>query len=156
MVSQELIRQTAVLAAARRAAAASNATLRAAREQFDKDNATLIEQARADQTIADLEEQVVRKMASIYYDATQIKQLSPGLEIAVGTDYTIDEAAGLAWAKEKDLCLIPAKLDLAAVKKLATVQPLPFVTTAPKITVRIATDLDKALAKVDATTAALV
>ncbi len=46
--------------------------------------------------------------------------------------YAIDAEAGLAWAREKHLCLIPEALDVTAVKKLATVQALPFVPQVAK------------------------
>jgi hypothetical protein len=146
MAIQELVRQTTILAAARRALEASAATVRAARVQFETDNAALLEQLKADQQAVVLEEEVTRKLASIYYATTLEKKLSPGVEIAVGTEYTIDVDAGLKWALEKQMCLIPAQLDVGAVKKIASVSTLPFVTTSPKVTVRIATDLDKALA----------
>ena len=58
-------------------------------------------------------------------------------------EYAINEVSGLAWATEKQLCLIPAKLDVAAIKKLATVTPLPFVMVSEVPKVTIATDLSK-------------
>ena len=87
----------------------------------------------------------VRALATTIHAASGEKKVSAGVDVIVAHDYIIDEPAGLAWAREKQMCLVPESLDIKAVKKLATVQELPFVRREDKPQVRIATDLPKAL-----------
>jgi hypothetical protein len=87
----------------------------------------------------------VRGLALLAYERTQSKAPAPGVSVVVGKEYDIDEAAGLVWAKATGMCLIPAKLDTKAAQKMAAVTEVPFVTVIEKASVRIATDLTKAL-----------
>lgn len=124
-------------------AALAAAKLKAAREAFDREHTPLIEFVRHTAEAAATAETALRAVALERYDITKEKRPAPGIEIKLFREYVIDEEAGLVWAKAKDLCLIPAKLDVAAIKKLATVQPLPFVLIDEVPRVQIATDLSK-------------
>ena len=117
--------------------------LKARREAFDRENAALIANLRDDAEAVATAETALKAVALERYDITKEKRPAPGIEIKIYREYLIDEAAGLAWATEKQLCLIPARLDVAAIKKLATVQPLSFVLVDEVPRVTIATDLSK-------------
>jgi hypothetical protein len=121
----------------------SHGLLKEAYEAFQKDNARLIEDAKVHAAAVTSAETALKAVAAEEYATTKERKPAPGIEIKLFKEYAIDEAAGLAWATEKQLCLIPAKLDVAAIKKLATVQPLPFVKIAEVPKVTIATDLSK-------------
>lgn len=138
-----LLERIIQLADLRKRAARSREQLRLRTEEFQRANAGLIATDREYAAAVDSAEVALRAVAVDEYRRTKERKPAPGLEIKLFKEYAIDEVAGLAWAKEKDLCLIPATLDLAAIKKLATVQPLAFVriSEVPKVT--IATDLSK-------------
>ena len=121
----------------------SSELLKVAQEEFHKTNARLIQDAKVHAAAVDSAEVALRAVAVQEYEHTKEKKPAPGVEIKLYKEYVIDEVAGLAWAQQKELCLIPAKLDLAAIKKLATVQPLPFVLIDEVPRVTIATDLSK-------------
>ena len=121
----------------------SRGLLRDATEEFHKNNARLIQDAKVHAEAVAASETALKAVALERYDITKDKKPAPGVEIKLFKEYLIDEAAGLAWAQEKQLCLIPAKLDVAAIKKLATVQPLPFVLIDEVPRAMIASDLSK-------------
>jgi len=145
-----LLERVIELADLRARAAKSREQLRVRYEEFNRANAGLIENVKEQASAVDSAEVALRAVALERYDITKDKKPAPGVEIKMFKEYTIDEEAGLAWAKEKQLCLIPAKLDVAAIKKLATVQPLPFVLVdeVPKVT--LAVDLSKLDLKTEA------
>jgi len=146
MSAATLTERVRELAALRAEAQASVAALKARREAFDLENAALIQLSK-DSAFKALEaETALKAVAAEEFERTGVKKPAPGVEIKLFKDYTINEEQALTWAKEKDLCLIPAKLDVAAIKKLATVQALPFVLVEDLPKVQIATDLEKALA----------
>jgi hypothetical protein len=146
MSATEVLHFATQLATARREFSASSAELRRRREQFDADNADIIRKVKEDQVRVDLLDRTVRSAAEDDYHARHENHPCAGIEIAISNEYAIDEAAGLVWAQQHDLCLIPQQLDVAAVKKLARVQRLPFVVVTERPLVRVASDLDKALA----------
>ena len=129
------------LALARQQLAATNATVAAAQAAFEAANAELLARAKAEALAAENADAVVRTLALKEYERLGVKKLVAGVEIAIAKTYAIDETAGLAWAREKQMCLVPESLDVKAVKKLATVQPLPFVIVTETPSVRIASDL---------------
>lgn len=138
-----LVARVVELANLRNRAAQSREQLRLRYEEFNRANAGLIENVKEYVAAVDVAEVALRAVAQDEYNRTKEKKPAPGVEIKLFKEYAIDETAGLAWAKEKDLCLIPAKLDVAAIKKLATVQPLPFVVVSEVPKVTIAVDLSK-------------
>ena len=127
----------------RAGAAIWTAKLKARHEDFDRENAQLIQFVRETAVEVDAAETALKAVALQVHENTGTKKPAPGVEIKMFKEYAIDEVAGLAWATEKQLCLIPARLDLAAIKKLATVTPLPFVLIAEVPKATIATDLSK-------------
>ncbi len=133
------------LAAAREEVAQRKAAIDAKRKAFEL---TIAEESSVYAfrvaTVSVLDAQA-RALAVLAYDASKNKTPCPGLSIIGKKHYAIDEVAGLAWAREKEMCLIPESLDVKAVQKLATVQPLPFVTVTEVPEVRIASDLLAAL-----------
>jgi hypothetical protein len=143
LITPTLISRVLELRDLRTRAARHAENLRLRTEAFKRDNAGLIESVKEHVTAVDAAEVALRAVATAEYERTKERKPAPGLEIKLFTQYAIDEVAGLAWAKEKDLCLIPAKLDVGAIKKLATVQSLSFVTITELLKVQIATDLSK-------------
>lgn len=91
------------------------------------------------------EESAVRGMALVEYEMTGDKKPAVGVSVVLTKKFAIDDVAGLKWAKDHGMCLIPEALDVKAVQKMATVTPLPFVTVTEEPSVRIASDLTKAL-----------
>jgi len=132
------------------------------REELAQRMADIAEKRKAfDATIADqmaaiegtkrrleAEEAEVRGLALIVAEQTGNKKPAPGVEVVTTKQYDVDEAAAYTWAKASHMCLIPESVDLKAVKKIATVQSLHFVTVSEVPSVRLATDLTKALASV--------
>lgn len=138
-----LLERVIQLADLRDRAARSHALLQLRTEEFQRANAGLIENLKERSAAADAAEIALRAVAAEEYERTKERKPAPGIEIKLYKQYAINEVAGLAWAKEKDLCLIPASLDVAAIKKLATVQALSFVMVSEVPKVTIATDLSK-------------
>jgi hypothetical protein len=127
----------------RAAAAIAAAALKARREEFDRENTPLILFVRQTAEAVAASETALKAVALERYDITKDKKPAPGIEIKLFKEYVIDEVAAFAWAQLKELCLIPARLDVPAIKKLATVTPLPFVLIDEVPRVTIATDLSK-------------
>jgi hypothetical protein len=127
----------------RAGARAAASMLKARREEFDLAHKDLILFAHETAAAVDMAETAVKAIALSLHASVGTKKPAPGVEIKMFKEYAIDEDAGLKWATEKQLCLIPAKLDIPAIKKLATVQPLPFVLIDEVPRATIATDLSK-------------
>lgn len=151
-----LVDRVRQLAQERAALATDKMLYDAAFAEFSAKSAPLFASMRAKEAAVKASELSVRALAVAEYQTTENKNPAPGIQIKVGTDYIVDEAAALVWAREKKMCLIPESLDVAAIKKLATVQELPFVTAMPSPAATIAKDLDKALADVPAEQAVTV
>lgn len=142
-----LIERVKELAALRERAADSAFRIKIVRECFEREHADLIASVRETAAIVAAAETALRAVALERYDITKERRPAPGVEIRLFKSYEIDESAGLEWAKEKSICLIPERLDVAAVKKMATVVPLPFVVVDEEPRVMIASDLGLVLAE---------
>lgn len=119
--------------------------VREAREQFEKSIAEdLLAVARAKAAV-EAEEASVRGMALVEFANTQDAKPATGVSVVQSKRFTVDEVEGFKWAKAHGLCLIPESLDVKAAQKMASVTPLPFVTVTLEPSVRIATDLFKAI-----------
>lgn len=96
--------------------------------------------------IAELEASIAAiALARFAADPDKVKAIVPGVSIK---EFTITEwpvAEAEAWAREKDVFIIPAAFDVAAFKKAAPTLGLPFVTERIQPKVQIATDLVKVL-----------
>lgn len=146
-----LLERVRVLAAQRAAAAQLAALLKAEQEAFDAKHADLIAGIQQACAAVNDSELMVRTLAVDAYNANpDDKAPAPGIGIRVTKNYTVDEKAGLVWAKQAGMCLIPESLDVKAVKKIAAATPLAFVTVTEEASATIATDLEKALADVPA------
>ncbi len=131
--------------AAREAAATLRASVAAAREQFNTQNAPLLEAAIKAQTEqADLETQL-REAAEAAYGETGDKRPGPGVSIRLITRPSYEPADALAWAKEHDLFLAP---DAKTFEAFARKSPaaVPFVLQVTMAQATIASDLRKVLA----------
>lgn len=137
------------LADARRERAAAAAVMAKHRTEstllFEKDFAEPLAREEAAYRAVNSAEQALRGFALAYYGLTRDKAPAPGVEIAIGVDYVIDLPAALAWAEKTGTALIPASVDLKAMKKIAKATPLPFATRIETPAVRVASDLDAAL-----------
>jgi hypothetical protein len=145
-----LMDRVRALAADRSTLSTLQAEMKAKQEAFENETRELrtkINQVKDDVAAGEM---IVRTRGIEVYAATQDKKPVPGIEIKLKKAYAVDQAAGLAWAIEKDMCLTPATLNVEAVKKLATVQPLPFVTVTEEPSVQISTDLAKVIATAEA------
>jgi hypothetical protein len=145
-MTNPLVAATLALATARAALAERRGELATEQKRFDDENVERILAIRERTQDVVAAEITLRTLSLAAFDADPAnKKPAPGVEIKATKVYAIDEVAGLAWAKEKQLCLIPEALDVAAVKKLATVQALPFVSITEEPKAFIASDLDKAI-----------
>ena len=129
------------LATLREEAVQREQAIRIARDAFEQTIAVQVNALAGLTRDIEATEGAVRGMALVEYETTGAKNAIPGAEVVIGKSYKIDEVAGLAWARDKGMCLVPESLDLKGVQKLATVAPLPFVTVTEKPSVRIASDL---------------
>lgn len=111
------------------------------RKQFDMEHAALIGIVKARRVAVDEADAAVRGLALIAHDQTGTKAPADGVKIVTRKNYEIDEVAGLAWARQTQMCLVPESLDVKAVKTLASVQALPFVRVEDVPSVQIASDL---------------
>lgn len=112
-----------------------------ARRAFESTLAADLEQLRADTDALEAEESTVRAMALVAFETEGAKKPAPGVDVVIAKEYDIDHEAGLTWAKATRMFLLPEQLDTKAVKKVAAVQPLPFVEVRERPAVRIASDL---------------
>jgi len=133
------------LAKARATLAATDATIAAIKAEYLAANAELFAQHDAEEQAVDDAQSVVKALALEAFARLRTKKLTAGVEIAMAKEYAIDEAAGLAWARETRRCLIPEALDVKMVKKLVAIEPLPFATVSEAPSVRIASDLSALL-----------
>jgi hypothetical protein len=107
--------------------------------------------------LADLKQMVsylegkVKESAVMFYKVdNSSKQVAPGLTVGVGEAYEYPEDEALEWAEKTGLCLIPptaAALDTKAFEKEICGGGLRpnFVTTKSVYSVKLASDLNKAL-----------
>ena len=142
----ESLRTEAVkLATLRHEAEQRDEAIKRARAGFEDTIAQQVQSLAGIRREIEATEGAIRGMALVTYETTGEKKAVPGVEVVVGKEYDIDEPAGLAWARTVKMCLVPEALDLKAVKKMAAVTDLPFVTVSEKPSVRIASDLLKKL-----------
>jgi hypothetical protein len=125
---------------------AQAATLAELREAFDAAHREHIDALTTTKRELESIEAEIRGSALVVHDITGEPKPVAGVEIKGFTVYAIDETAALAWAREKQLCLVPESLDVKALQALAKVQALPFVTVSKEYKAQIATDLTRALA----------
>lgn len=133
------------LAVLREAVAQRTERIKAARAGFEQTITHELLALESDKRALEAEESAVRGMALVEYETTGEKKPAVGVSVVLTKKFAIDEAAGLTWAKGHGMCLIPESLDVKAVQKMATVTPLPFVTVTEEPSVRIASDLAKAI-----------
>lgn len=144
-LSESLAVSVGTLAVLRESVKQRTEKIAAARKGFDATIADDLQKLEADKRALEAEESAVRGIALVEYENTGTKAPATGVMVVMTKEYAIDEVAGFAWAQAHGLCLIPAQLDKKAAQKMATVQPLPFVTVTEVPSVRIASDLTKAM-----------
>jgi hypothetical protein len=135
-----------IVAQQRRALKTLTDDLAQRRDDFERDNAKLLEQVKDAGEMVDAAESACRALALDFYGRTQQAKPTAGVEIKV---YEVVEVAdaleALAWAKQTKLCLVPEAVDTKALLKVAKATPLPFIHYAKEPKAQIATDLEKAL-----------
>lgn len=142
---EALAEQVARVAALRRNVAALSATYRAKREAFDADTADLCGLREAEEADLAAAERTVCALALSHYEATQDKAPTLGVAIKLFESLDYDPDAAFAWAKEKQMALVPESLDRKAFERIAKATSLPFVSVSTEARAQIARDLDKAL-----------
>lgn len=90
----------------------------------------------------------VRGLTLVAHATTGNAKPCAGVSVVMTKAYVVDEPAAFAWAQITKICLIPESLDLKAITRLASVNPLTFVTVTESPAVRIASNLAAALAEV--------
>lgn len=137
------------LALARRAASAERAKLTQAKAEFDVSNAELLAAVTVGNNIEAVAERELRNLVVAHYDSTGETKPMAGAEIIFRSEFAIDTEAALAWARTSmPSALIPEQLNEKVIQKIAKASPLPFVVETKVAAVRIASDLDAALAEV--------
>ena len=144
----KLVEQVIATDLARQGAALIQQRLDAAREDFERENARLIElAANAKGTVA-AEEERLRQLAIQEYEESGSKSPAPGVGIKVMRDVAYDAGRALLWAREFGLAL---KLDAAAFERTVLSQPylantpLEFVKVTERPQATLAKDLGKAV-----------
>lgn len=144
----DLREKVADLARARDRAKRVTATLdyeRFRQEQDFKDThaALLTEQAEAIQSL-NSQEQSLRGLAIAFGETTGERKPVPGVELITQTKLVYQDADALAWALHSGLAV---QLNRKELERIAKATSLPFVTTTQSLAVRLAADLDAALAE---------
>lgn len=121
------------------------ASLSTKRRAFDELNAEEITGLLTARRWVSNAEADVQGLALVTYETTGEKRPCGGVSIAITKEYDVDALAAFVWAQQTNMALIPATLNLKVIKKLATVQALPFVTVRDVPKARIASDLRAAL-----------
>ncbi len=138
----EQVRRVATLRAALRTNLDS---LARRREDFERDNGILLGLIESVGAEVDAAETVVRTLALAQYDASGSLNPTPGVAVKLYETLHYEADAALAWAREKQMALVPESLNRKAFEKIAKATPLPFVSVVTEPKAQIATDLDKAL-----------
>lgn len=134
------------LAALRKASAALDAQMKAAKDAFNLEHSVLIQSADIARTAVANAETAIKAIAIKAYTETQDAILCPGVTIKMFSTISYAPATAFEWAKEKKMALVPEALDKKAFEKIANASPLPFVTYGKEPRVQIASDLETALA----------
>lgn len=148
MTSLDILRQQLAEVAKRRAERdALAAEVKEARETFEASIADKTARLKGLSEGVAMSENAARVCGIAAYTADNAIGKKPveGITIQEGTLYTYDRAEALAWAKEKQMCLIPEQLDVAAFEKVMKVTPLPFVTKEPETKAVLSKDLSTLL-----------
>ena len=146
-IADDVKRHAVKLATLRTELAMREEKIKAARRGFEETISPQLQNLEALRRELEATEGTVRALALVVHETEGTKTPCPGVSIVVGKEYAVDEAAALTWAKTTRMCLVPESVDLKAIKKMAAVTELPFVTVTEKPSVRIATDLLAALEK---------
>jgi hypothetical protein len=136
------------LAAARKQQAEARAVVAAAEaefkaqyaEAFDALDAATIELGEADN--------IVRRLAVAVHEVTGEKSLGFGITVTVSEKLTYKPEDAVAWAKRTEAMPVTEVLDWKAFEKAAKAMDLPFVHRVTSAGVRVAQDLEAALAEV--------
>lgn len=144
-MADDVKRHALKLATLRHELAMRDDAVKAARRGFEDTIAEQLRNLEALKREIEVTEGTVRALALVVHQTEGHTKPCPGVSVVVGKEYEVDEAAALTWAKTTRMCLVPEAVDLKAIKKMAAVTELPFVTVTEKPSVRIATDLLKAL-----------
>jgi len=116
-----------------------------AQRQFNVTHATELLDAKEWAVRVEAAEMGLKALALAHFKRTGEAKPTAGVEVKLFKGYEYDAAVALAWAKDKQMALIPEALDRKALDKIASVTPLPFVTITETPKAQIAVDLDKAL-----------
>lgn len=142
---EQLADQVKVVALLRRALKQSSDELAAARDDFERDHAALMERIKDRAAAVDAAEAGLRALALAHHARTGETKPTAGVEVKLYATLRYDPQTALAWAKQTNLALVPESLDARAFEKVAKATPLPFVTTEHAARAQIATDLSKIL-----------
>ena len=144
MTQPTLLDHLRALAEERDAKAVIDARVKELRAAFDEANKELFYAQRLGAEMIVRHETAVRKAGAEIYLNTGEKKPAPGVEVKIYKSLSIiDPAAALAWATEKQMALIPARVDEKALLAIAAAMtpPLPFVLQSEEPKVTIATQL---------------
>ena len=90
-------------------------------------------------------EAALKALTLAHHAATGETKPTAGVEVKMFATFDYDPAVAFAWAKEKQMCLVPEQLNTDEFKKIAKATALSFVTKGEKPKVQISTNLDKVL-----------
>jgi hypothetical protein len=134
------------LAEARRKSFMTATALAAVRRQFELEQAPTIEAALRDHVAEEQADSELRALALAHFATTGDLTPAPGVEITLRTAFDVDPDGALAYAKRTGQGLIAESFDLKVLQKIAKVAPVEGIVLREVPTVRVASDLDKALA----------
>ena len=136
-----------IVAEVRGESAAATDALKFKRAQFAEENEALLDYEKLTREALTAAEENARALVLAYFTETENASTtpSPGVQVKLYVVPKYELAVALAWATEKQMALIPAKLDVAAFEKIAKATPLSFVTMEMEPRVTLATKLDPRL-----------
>jgi len=121
------------------------ALLQTRREAFDRDNAQTLLALREEENRVEAAEAAARALALAHYRDTGEATPTPGIAVKLFDILDYEPERAFAWAREKQMALVPESLNVKAFEKIAKATALEFVTVKQTPKVQIATDLAKAL-----------
>ena len=134
------------LAAARAAKATTGAKVTEANATFEATHAALLAEYAAAAEEAAQAESILRRLAVAIHETTGEKSLGYGISVAITEKLAYEPADAVEWAKRSGTLAVTETIDVKAFDKIARAADLPFVTKTQVPSIRIATDLEAALA----------
>lgn len=111
---------------------ALKAKIEAITKSWEIQNAEVLQLEASAKVIHEVDDATIRDYAVKYFKETGEKQIGFGISVRVGTEYVYDEDKAREYAIDHEMPHL-LKVDGTKFKKFASVTPLDFVSTEPKV-----------------------